>query len=211
MLNCRKNPAHITNGFSSTCKRSIAVFFIFKSRRAGIFMFNKCFYEFRHINHTATDLNGSAVFRRIANIFNMHIKYAIFELDKLIGWIEADALRVANSYTAGENISIGDPVYLSAADTVLKCDADLGGGDKEGRVLGVARAAATTSNPVEIISLGPAPAVGSGWTVGAPVYLAVGGGLTQTKPTPSNLVCEVGYASDTDDLFVLKRLVGVRG
>jgi hypothetical protein len=119
--------------------------------------------------------------------------------------------RVENVFTAGENITQGDPVYIAASGSVMRADADLGGGDQEGRVVGVAKETITSGNPIQIVTVGPILNIsGASWTIGGPVYLGVGGGLTQTKPTPNNLVCEVGYAMGTDDLFVLKRLVGQR-
>jgi len=139
-------------------------------------------------------------------------------LDTLTDGSNADALhthtgtpaaeRIANSITCGEDLALGDPVYFSAADTVSKADADKATPAKA-KMIGVASAAATNGNPATIISYGDEVAgAGSGWTVGSIVYVATGGGLTQTRPSGGDYVIMAGIAASATDLFVLPQYMG---
>jgi len=120
------------------------------------------------------------------------------------------ARRVENEPDAGEAIAIGDPLYISAADTVSKADAARATLAKN-RVVGVAGTAqGTVGQPVELVSDGVAPGVLSGATGGTPYYVNAGGGLTTTPPAGPNRLIKVGYALNANDLFVQVTDLGAR-
>ena len=115
-----------------------------------------------------------------------------------------ESTRIENAFTAGENVTIGDPVYFDATNNqVAKADA---GDDTKYETIGVAKATITSGNPVEIISLGPADVL-TGATAGARYYLADTGGLTTTIPSGAKWVVVVGFAVDADTLFVMPRVL----
>ena len=115
-----------------------------------------------------------------------------------------EALRVENSFTAGENVTIGDPVYLDATnDQVAKADA---GDDSKYETIGIAKATITSGNPVEVVTLGPA-AVLTGATAGARYYLGDTGGLVTTIPVGQKWVVVVGFATNATTLFVMPRVL----
>lgn len=104
-------------------------------------------------------------------------------------------------YTAGAGgITAGQPVYISAADTVLPADAS---GIATARVIGIAKETKLQTETVKIIVNGVATA-GSGLTPGAPVYLSVTtGAITETPPTqPSEVVIELGIAKSATTIQV---------
>ncbi len=111
----------------------------------------------------------------------------------------SEAERVENAYTCSEDIAKGDPVYMSGSDTIGKGDCDI---DAKSRIIGVAKAAATSGNPCEIISMGEAAGAGSGWTANDSIYLASGGGLTNSVPGAGKRVVLIGYAMTSTDLFI---------
>ncbi len=111
---------------------------------------------------------------------------------------------VENSFTAGEDVALGDPVYFDAANNqVAKADA---GADSKYEVVGVAQTVSTSGNPVEVVNLGPADVL-TGATAGARYYLADTGGLTTTIPVGAKWSVVVGFAVDADTLFVMPRVL----
>lgn len=105
--------------------------------------------------------------------------------------------RTGKSYTAGEALTAGDPVYFSANDTPSQADAAV---EAESRVVGVSLT--TGSGTVNICFAGLAPGVLSGATFNTPYYLASGGGLTTTRPTGNVRIIRIGYAVNATDLLV---------
>lgn len=115
-----------------------------------------------------------------------------------------EATRVENTFTAGENFALGDPVYFDATNNqVAKADA---GSDTKYESVGIAKAVTTSGNPAEIVTLGPADVL-SGATAGTRYYLGDGGGLVTTIPVGQKWVCVVGFAVDADTLFVMPRVL----
>jgi hypothetical protein len=112
----------------------------------------------------------------------------------------AEAQRIENDLTVGENVTAGDPVYFDATDDqVAKGDA---GTDSKKDIIGVARSTIGSGNPCPIVSHGPCAGVLTTATAGTPYYLADGGGLTTTVPGSGKNVVLVGYALNEDDLWV---------
>ena len=115
-----------------------------------------------------------------------------------------EATRVENSFTTGEDMGLGDPVYFDTTNNqVLKADA---GSDTKYESIGVAKAIATSGNPVEVVTLGPADVL-SGATAGTRYYLDNTGGLTTSIPAGQVWVCVVGFAVDADTLFVMPKVL----
>lgn len=128
--------------------------------------------------------------------------------DSLHTHARVDAAKVVSGvYTAGENVAKGDPVYVYAANQVGKGDA---GADAKARIIGVAAAAIAGSSTGAIVSEGIVTGVGSGWAANDPIYLADGGGLTNTLPSASKRIVVAGYAWNGTDLFVDIRDYGKR-
>ena len=115
----------------------------------------------------------------------------------------SEAERLINVYTTdGVGVTAGDPVYFSGNGIVSEADA---GDTSANRVFGLATTTAGASASVDVISDGPLAGVLTGLTPSAGdfVYLAVGGGLTLTRPVGgNNRVVLVGTAINADDLFV---------
>lgn len=115
-----------------------------------------------------------------------------------------EALRLENSFTAGEDLTIGDPLYFDATnDQVAKADAS---DDGKYEIIGVAKATTTSGNPVDVVSVGPA-AVLTGATAGTRYYLDDAGGLATTIPTGAMWVVVAGFASNATTLFVQPRVL----
>lgn len=111
-----------------------------------------------------------------------------------------EAQRVENAFTAGENLTAGDPVYLDATNNqVAKADA---GDDAKYEVFGIAKTTVSSAASVEIVSQGPADVL-SGATAGARYYLGDTGGLVTTIPVGQKWVVRIGWAVDADTLFVM--------
>ncbi len=117
------------------------------------------------------------------------------------------ASSVDNTYIAGVALAACEVVYISAADTVLKGDADAS--DATAAVIGFAKAAALITDPVSIVSDGLLGGF-SGLTAGARYYLsATAGAITATPPTGSNRhVVQVGYAKSATELQILIQYMG---
>lgn len=120
--------------------------------------------------------------------------------DSLHTHARVDAAKVVSGiYTAGENVAKGDPCYVYAANQIGKGDA---GNNAKAHIIGVAAAAIAGASTGVMVSEGIVTGVGSGWTANDPIYLADGGGLTNTIPGSNKRVVVVGYAWNATDLFV---------
>lgn len=92
--------------------------------------------------------------------------------------------------TAGETISAGKAVYLDTATVVKLSDHSVLSRQK---CIGVAKTAATLSNPIEVITDGIfEDAIFSGFTINEPIFVGSNGTLTQVPPT-SGVLLEAGY------------------
>jgi hypothetical protein len=92
--------------------------------------------------------------------------------------------------TAGETISAGKAVYLDTATVVKLADHSVVARQK---CIGIAKTAATSGNPIEIIVDGAfEDAIFSGFTINEPIWVGTSGTLTQTPPT-SGVLLEAGY------------------
>jgi hypothetical protein len=98
-------------------------------------------------------------------------------------------------------VTVGDPVFPSANDEVDPCDAAALNSTK---LIGIADATATSGNPTGIATEGDIlTGVLTAATAGDLVYIASGGGLTQTKPSSTgDRVVVVGKAKNATDLWV---------
>lgn len=107
---------------------------------------------------------------------------------------------VENSYTAGENLAARDVVYISAADTVSKADAD---DDTKSQAIGFATATVLAAAAVVVKTDGVVPGF-TGLTAGARYFLsATAGTITVTAPTSSgHNVMQVGFAKSTTALQI---------
>lgn len=121
-----------------------------------------------------------------------------------------DANRLSNSFTAQVGLSIGDPLFATNTDNeVGKSDASVASSAR--RFIGIAKAAALVSAPVDVISDGLAEGVltGSGFTAGEPVFIASGGGLADSRPSGSgDHVYYLGRAVNSDDLLLQPQYFG---
>lgn len=103
----------------------------------------------------------------------------------------------------------GDPVQWSTtADTLAKCDA---AASVSSQCVGIASAAISANGTGIIIKRGVAQGVLTQATPGAPIYLAVGGGLTATLTTAfGSQIVRMGYAKNATDLDVNPVYLGQR-
>lgn len=121
-----------------------------------------------------------------------------------------DANRVTNQFTAAVNLGLGDPVVATTTNNEVTA-ADASAAVTSRRFIGIVKAAATATNPVDIISDGLAVGVltGGGFTAGEPVFIANGGGLTDTRPNVSgDHVYYLGRAVNADDLLLMPQYFG---
>jgi len=119
----------------------------------------------------------------------------------------SEAQAIENSFTATENVTIGDPVYIDASgNSVSKA---LANNDSKYETIGVAKTTESATDPVDVVSLGPADVL-SGATAGNRYYMAATGGLTPTIPAAGNWVVIMGWAMDADTLFVMPRIMHKR-
>lgn len=141
--------------------------------------------------------------------------------DKLYAWdgsawddlstVQA-AEKIVNSYTldAASGASVGDVVYISAADTVSLADVSSTGAAS--RVIGMAATAATDTNPVDVASDGVVTGL-SGLTAGSRYFAdpSTAGGITTSVPTGSgNVIFQVGIAKSTTAMHLNLQRVGSR-
>jgi len=121
-----------------------------------------------------------------------------------------DANRLSNSFTAQVTLAIGDAVFATTTNNeVGLSDAAVAASVR--RFIGVAKAAATATNPVDVVSDGLASGVltGGGFVAGEPVFVASGGGLTDSRPTASGEhVMYLGRAVNSDDLMMQPQYFG---
>jgi hypothetical protein len=116
------------------------------------------------------------------------------------------AQQIRNTYTAGEDITAAEVVYISAADTVSLADAAT-----NYEAIGVASTTATSTNPVEVVSEGVLSGF-TGLTAGTRYFLAATpGAVTTTAPTGAgNRVFQIGFAKNTTDMHLQIAFVGRR-
>jgi hypothetical protein len=107
---------------------------------------------------------------------------------------------VVSGYNAGATITQFQAVYMGGAGTWLIADAD-GSGTRRPR--GLAAAAGTSGNPMDVLDNGVARLDSWTWTPGGDVYLGTtAGALTQTAPTSGAEVVRVGYALSATEIRV---------
>jgi len=101
--------------------------------------------------------------------------------------------------TAGETIAAGDLIYISAAGTAFKADADAAGKAAQGGVL-----SGISSGGTGAAYFGSFFITGlSGLTMEVPYYLSsTAGGITSTAPTGTGKIQQqVGYAVSATELY----------
>jgi hypothetical protein len=107
---------------------------------------------------------------------------------------------VISGYNAGATIAQFQVVYLGSGGTWLLADAD-GTGTRQAR--GLAAAAGTSGNPMDVIDSGIVRNDTWSWTPGGDIYLSTTpGALTQTAPTSGADVRRIGYAISATDIRV---------
>lgn len=111
-----------------------------------------------------------------------------------------EAKTVENAFTATENVTLGDPVYIDDQGNAVS--KSLASSDTKFDTIGVAKTTVTATNPVDVVSLGPCDVL-SGATAGNRYYLAAAGGLSTSIPAAGNWVVRVGWAMDANTLFVM--------
>lgn len=138
--------------------------------------------------------------------------------DKLYAWtgsawddlstVDA-AKKVCNPYTAGENLAISEVVYISAANTVMRAQANA---DATAKAIGVAGAAILSAASGDICSDGVASGF-TGLTAGSRYFLsaASAGAVTTTAPSGSgNSVVQIGFAKSTTEMHLQLSFLGKR-
>lgn len=117
------------------------------------------------------------------------------------------ASGVENIYNADTGgVTDNYPVYFSGNDVVSNSDAANANATK---TVGVSLTTAGSGNPATIVSHGEAGDVLVGATAGDYYYLAVGGGLTTTRPVGAyNRIVLMGTAINATDLYVDIQFLG---
>jgi hypothetical protein len=113
--------------------------------------------------------------------------------------VSDSANQVLNSYIADEDLLARDVVYISANDNVSKA---LANNTSQSYAIGVAKAAADDTDPVDVVSDGLVTGY-SGLTAGSRYYLSASnaGEIVSTIPAGSgNTVVQVGYAKSATAL-----------
>lgn len=134
--------------------------------------------------------------------------------DSLSSWNNLGIADAAESlenddYVAGENLTSGHAVYISAADTVSRGLADA---VATSEVIGFANGAVTSGGAVSLVTAGRLAAF-SGLTAGARYYLSPSsaGDITTTVPTGAGeVVMLVGYAKNATTLEIQFQYLGRR-
>lgn len=102
----------------------------------------------------------------------------------------------------GGSVTLGDPVYISAANKIDAADTT----DAKAKVIGVARTNPGVGNitPVVVAGICDAilPAEGETPSPGQAYYLATGGGLTRSLPGAAKRVVQCGMCWNSTDFFV---------
>ncbi|RYF12805.1 MAG: hypothetical protein EOO40_00295 [Deltaproteobacteria bacterium] len=120
------------------------------------------------------------------------------------------AQSVTDFHTTGTALAAGDPVaWSSTASTLARGDAGI---DAQARIIGIAVASAAANSKATICKRGVIKGILSGATIGAPVFLNLGGGLTQTVPTGTSglRVIRLGFAVTATDLDLVIHDLGKR-
>jgi trimeric autotransporter adhesin len=117
-----------------------------------------------------------------------------------------------NTFTTdGTGVTKGDPVFVSANGIVSACNAN---NNNTRRYMGVATATVGASSPVDVQFDGVLVdvTVAGGPSAGDIVYLAVGGGLTVTRPVASGdhsmVIGKIVDASGTPDVVIEPQYLG---
>lgn len=106
-----------------------------------------------------------------------------------------------NGYNAGATISQFQAVYMGSGGTWLLADAD-GSGTRQCR--GLAAAAGTNGNPMNVLENGIARNDAWTWTPGGDIYLTTTAGtISQTAPASAADVRRVGYALSATEIRVM--------
>ena len=120
------------------------------------------------------------------------------------------AERLCNTYVAQAAVAAGQPVFQTSTNNeVAEADASVRAASTS--FVGVAKAAAGVGANVEVATDGLVlgALTGTGITAGQPVYIAVGGGLTSTRPTGAgNSIMYLGRAKNADDLTLQPQYLG---
>lgn len=129
----------------------------------------------------------------------------------LTGVVTGNGVRAVDiTYTAGENLTASQCVYISGDNQVMKAIATSATTDKP---IGFAVATTTSGNPVEVREKGIIEGALSGATAGTRYYLSAStaGGVQSTAPTGAgNRVVQVGFAKNADDLDIMIQYLGIR-
>ena len=118
---------------------------------------------------------------------------------------ELEAVGVEKpTYTADGAINAGDPVYVSAADTVQASQADntFGPTYTGETTFAIACTTVADGDPVQVLGSGVATNVLTGATAGDCYWLDTNGGLTTVCPPGDTARVKVGVAINATDLFV---------
>jgi hypothetical protein len=123
--------------------------------------------------------------------------------------VGANGSRIENVYTAGENVSAGDIVYMAADGKIYQADAS--GTLAQATPFGVAQTTTTTNNTTAV-TLHGLGAHFSALTTGTTYYLGTtAGALTNTAPTGSGeKVVIVGAATASNTLDFDPQFIVVR-
>jgi hypothetical protein len=115
---------------------------------------------------------------------------------------------IPRNFAAGEALTVGYCVYISAADTVKHADANVVGGEAAARGIGIVTSSKdgeTTVNSGDrctVTVFGPVEGF-SDMTPGEPVYVSgTAGRLDQTKPTGGAYQRAIGHALSATCIFV---------
>lgn len=128
-------------------------------------------------------------------------------------WVDTslatEATVIDTLYTAGENLTAGDVVYISAANTISKAKADA---LTTATAIGFATDTVLSAAGVHCRSAGVITGL-TGLTAGARQFLspATAGAITETLPVGSgNVIIQVGYAKNTTDVQIQIQSLGRR-
>jgi hypothetical protein len=120
------------------------------------------------------------------------------------------ALKLADTYTAGEALTANDAVYIKTADgKAYKAQAD--GATNESEAYGIAQTTVTQDDDIAITFLGLQDGFSS-LSIGNFYFLSeTAGALTTTAPTTAgSTVVRIGRAESDDRLSIKPQIIGVR-
>lgn len=128
-------------------------------------------------------------------------------------WDNLNSVAVANnldqSFTAGENLTAADVVYISAANTVSKAKGDA---DATRDAIGIATASVSAAASVDVRMHGVATGF-TGLTPGARYYLsaATAGAVTATPPNSSGKsLVNIGFSKSATSMALQIHFIGKR-